>query len=240
MLNLIMVEDDKAAKERVEGYLEQFAKEKNVAYNLKWFQTAEDFLEGYDPSCDIVFLDIDLPNMDGMECAKALRKTDSEVTLVFITELKQLAVEGYEVDAADFIVKPVSYLGFATKFERLLKKNFTTRHATITIKSEGSLVRLAMNEIYYVDISRHDMVYHTTHGDYMTKGSLKKEEEMLKENNFFRCIHYCMINLRYVALIKGYTVTMRVGHDGAKKEIPIGRNQKAELVRALNNYLMKK
>ena len=240
MINLVMVEDDKTAKERIEGYLEQYAKEKDIEYRLKWYQTAEAFLENYDPSCDIVFLDIDLPQMSGMDCAKALRKTDSRVTLVFITELKQLAVEGYEVDASDFIIKPVSYLSFITKFERLLKKNFVSRHATIMIKSEGRFVRLALNEIYYVDIARHDMVYHTMHGDYMTRGSLRKEEAMLQENNFFRCINYCMVNLYYVSLIKGYTVTMRVGNSGETKEIPIGRKQKADLVRALNNYLMKK
>ena len=80
-----------------------------------------DFLEAYRPDFDLVFLDIELPLLNGIETARRLRELDSVVALVFITNMEQYAVNGYEVDALDFVVKPINYYRFSSMMRKALR-----------------------------------------------------------------------------------------------------------------------
>lgn len=122
MWKAAVVEDEREAAERIAEYLGRFGAENGETFDVSYYGDAEAFLAGYDPECDIVFMDIQLPDMSGMDAARALRAVDSEVTLVFVTSMVQYAVSGYEVSALDFIVKPVSYPNFAMKMKRVLRE----------------------------------------------------------------------------------------------------------------------
>ena len=80
-------------------------------------------MSDYKPVYDIIFLDIDMPTMNGIELAKYIRKMDGEVSIVFVTNMAKYAINGYEVDADDFIVKPVRYGNFKLKLDRVIKKH---------------------------------------------------------------------------------------------------------------------
>lgn len=123
MKNIAIIEDEEEALARIRGYLERFSSESGESFRIVVYGNAIDFLEKYKPNYDIVFMDIKLPNMDGMEAAKKLRALDRFVALVFVTNMKQFAVKGYEVDALDFIVKPVKYPDFVLKLQRVLARH---------------------------------------------------------------------------------------------------------------------
>ena len=112
MYQIISIEDDPAEAEVLRHHVERFSRENNVELSLTWLRTAADFLERHRPA-DLILMDIDLPGISGMEAATLLRSYDSETPLIFVTNLAQFAIKGYEVDALDFVVKPVGYHDFA-------------------------------------------------------------------------------------------------------------------------------
>lgn len=141
MLYAAIVEDEQDVADLIAGYLQKFGEENRIEIAYESFRNGIEFLEHYSPKFDIVFMDIQMPGIDGMQTAKELREVDKSVSLVFITNMAQFAIKGYEVDAVDFAVKPLSYFQFATKLKRII--GIVTRNKqSVCIKTEESLIAL--------------------------------------------------------------------------------------------------
>lgn len=121
MFHIAIVEDSRLDRSLLCEYIERYAKENGEICKISEYENAVNFLTGYKPVFDAVFLDIQMPYMDGMQAAKKLRELDPEVALVFITNMSNFAVHGYSVNAVDFVVKPVVYLNFAAMFAKVLR-----------------------------------------------------------------------------------------------------------------------
>ena len=115
-MNIAIVEDDGKEAEALLSYIKKYGEKSGTSFDVKIFSDAENFLESYKQGLDIVFMDIELPGMNGMDASKRLRALDRSVTLIFVTNMARFAVNGYEVGAFDFIVKPVTYGSFEIKF----------------------------------------------------------------------------------------------------------------------------
>ena len=152
MLQVALVEDSGDAAETVKAYLDRLSAEKGLECRLVWFDNPVNFLEKYSVDYDIIMLDIQMPGMNGMDLARKIRERNATVPLIFITNMAQYAIKGYEVDASDFIVKPVSYFDFALKFERVVKK--LDRAVTIRKSLSGTAVRSRILPLATSDISR--------------------------------------------------------------------------------------
>ena len=122
MIRVAVVEDEAVHADRLIACLRRYGRENDLAFSVARFSDAISFLETYRGGFDLVFLDIRMPGIDGMEAAKRLRGIDAAVQLVFVTSLVRYAVDGYAVGAADYIVKPFSYEVFALKLSRILRQ----------------------------------------------------------------------------------------------------------------------
>ncbi len=229
--HVAIVEDSPAEAELLRSYFARFTKEHGVEFTLTCFASGEEFLNKYRPAYDLVLMDIGLPGHNGMETAAALRERDRSVTLIFVTNMAQFAVKGYEVDAFDFVVKPVGYSNFALKLQRALNKLDTRRDSEVLVTLSDSMVRLSASQIKYIEISGHRMVYHTTDGELYAYGNLKEVEASLGGGMFARCNNCYLVNLNYVRAVQGHTVT--VGTD----ELQISRPRRKAFIQALNDYL---
>ena len=107
MIRIAVVEDEELYAEQLQNYISKYAEERKKQIKVTWFQDGEDIVSGYKGEYDIILLDIQMRFMDGMTAAEKIRELDSEVVLMFITNMIQYAVRGYEVDAMDYVVKPV-------------------------------------------------------------------------------------------------------------------------------------
>ena len=141
MINIAIVEDEKAASDVIRGYLDDFGKKSGEEFNVTVFRDAVAFLDNYKPVFDLVFMDILMPNMDGMRAAHKLREVDNFVLLIFITNMGDYAVKGYDVGAIAFIKKPVTYSDFELKMKRAVFTIRSRDEKVITVSSSGNRLR---------------------------------------------------------------------------------------------------
>ena len=151
---------------------------------------------------DIIFMDIQMQFMDGMAAAKRIRELDSEVIIMFITNMTNYAIMGYEVGALDYIVKPIDYFSFRKKIERAIEKVEKKKRPTITIRIKSEFIRLQTNDIYYIESDRHNLIHVTKKGVYISRASMQQAEERLVEYGFFRSNKSYLVNLQYIEAVK--------------------------------------
>lgn len=227
---IAVIEDSREEAARVERYFARFGQSCHIQFNITVFGDAESFLEHYKPVYDLVLMDIMLPGIDGMAASARLRKMDESVMLVFITNMFSFAVKGYEVNAFDFIVKPVNYSQFTMKMQRILPR-LTSNETEIVLNASGSIVRLRVSQIYYIESNAHRITYHTVSGKYEVYGSMKETEASLGSNAFARCNNSFLVNMNYVQAADGFTVNVN-GDD-----LPISRPRKKAFMEQLTSFL---
>ena len=231
VVNIAIIEDEQGAADLLTEHLRSFEKNEKVQFSITHFGSAITFLTNYRAVFDIVFMDIELPDLSGMDAAVKLREIDSSVILIFVTNLAQFAVKGYEVDALDFVVKPVSYYVLSLKLRRAIERLGRRGDAELKITVDDAIVRVKISDVKYIEVQGHKLVYHTAGGDLKTYGSLKKTEELLADANFERCNACYLVNLKYVTAIKGYTLFI------GSEELQISHAKRKDFVRTVNDYM---
>ena len=235
-MKIAIVEDDEQDRERLAGHIVRFFSDKETEHSEDLYTSPSEFLEHGTEEYQIVFLDIELPKMNGIELAHEFRKYNTAAILIFVTNYSAFAVDGYAVNALDYILKPVSYEDFVLTFERALQRlNSVPSYKQIVLRYGDSVERVSTAEIYYVEVIKHKLLYHTTKGDFEVRGVLKKAEEELEGEEFARCNNYCLVGLRYVQSVKGYALGVNVGTD-TPVEILISHPRKKDFMIELNRY----
>lgn len=233
-IKIAIVEDEEIASKTLKDMLIQNAREKNRDYQISIFENGIVFLSAKKLDFDIVFMDISMPGMDGLATAKKMRHANPECYLFFVTDLAQYAIKGYEVDAIDYIVKPVVYDHLKSRLDkvcRLLEEK--ANEPKLSIKTEEGLIALRPSSIQYVEIIDHRLYFHTDGGTHCSYGSLSEIEKNLPKSDFVRCNHCYLVNLRYVASIDKNFVTI------GENKLAISRTKKKMFVDAFTEYLGK-
>lgn len=159
-----------------------------------------------DPEPDIILLDIEMPEVDGMKAARRLRAAGVSAQILFVTNMAQYAIKGYEVGALDFLVKPVRYPVLAFKLRRAVELAERRRHRTVWVHATSGPVRLSTRKIIYVEVRGHRLVYHTTEGDLELWGTMRSAAELLAPLGFALCNVCYLVNLDHVTRLDGDTV----------------------------------
>lgn len=237
MIRIAMVEDDDEYINILTEHLNHYEKELGEKINLTVFRDGEDITEDYKADFDIILMDVEMRFMDGMTAAEEIRKTDSEVIIIFITNMPQYAINGYKVDALDYVLKPVSYFAFSQRIDRALTrlKRRNKKYITLTLKgSMGGVKKLDISKLCYIEVLNHDLIFYTTDGEFVSAGSMNEAEEMLDRlecRNFFRCSRCYLVNLEYVDNFQNNNAFI------GNNIVTVSRARKKAFLDALNNYI---
>ena len=234
MINCIIVEDELPAREELKYFLNEEKEIKLIAEFDNPLDTLN-FLENN--TADIIFLDINMPDMNGISLGKIITKMYPDMKIVFITAYKDYAVDAFEIKAFDYLLKPYS----ESRIKNLLKslvnvkteltasiKNSSLKK--ITVNSDERLYVISLNDIDYIEASEKETLIFSNQKKYVSKIKISKWEEMLKGDNFYRCHRSFIVNLdkiteieqwfnsSWIIKIKNYTTA-----------IPVSRNNIREL-----------
>lgn len=201
-----VVEDDPVFSKTIRDYLIRFGEENNVTFHIDAFSSPVMLLEKYQSEYDIIYMDIQMPDIDGMEAARRLRAIDQKVILIFVTNLAQYAIAGYEVSAFDYILKPVQYYSFAMKLTKALWQLDVKNEDALNVSTGVGSARIRVKDIKYIQVRGHMLTYYTHEGKYYSFGTLAECEQKLETKGFARCNNNYLVNMSYVKGIKGYTL----------------------------------
>ena len=231
MVRIAIAEDDPAYRATLEEYLDRYRRENGLEAEVTTFSDGLALTEGYRPVYDLLLLDIEMPNLDGMSAAEKIRSSDPEVVIIFITNMAQYAIKGYQVDALDYVLKPVSYAAFAFKLKKALAMVRRREGSDVVIHMAGGLRRMSADEIKYVEVVSHKLYLHTPDEVIAVPGTLRDMEAQLEERHFVRCNKCYLVNLRHVRQVRQNTV------DVGGEQLLISRTRKKEFLQALTDYL---
>lgn len=171
-----------------------------------------------------------MPSRNGIEASRVLRETNKTIVLLFVTNLAQYAIAGYEVDALDYILKPINYYSFKLKIQKALEAVHHLHGIMLTISGEHGPQYVRSTDVLYIEVQNHSLIYHTQYSDLTATGTLKRVENQLAEEGFFRCNYCYLVNLRHVDFLDGNTV-MVGGHP-----LQISRNRRKDFLQQMTGF----
>lgn len=198
MWNIAIIEDEEVMSNQIISYFNKYGEENNDSFSFAVFNNAETFLKNYDKEYSLILMDINLPGMNGMECVKKLREIDETVLVIFVTNLSQFAVDGYEVKAFDFIVKPISYYNFSLKLKRALSHLTSLNNYELVVTTKDNKYFININQLVYIEICNHTIIYHLVNEEIKRSGTLKSLYTNLKKHHFAFCNQCYLVNLAFV------------------------------------------
>lgn len=234
MHKVLIVEDYPDDAEALREAIERYGRAHGFEFDVTVSETASALAAG-SRSFDLVFLDIELPGTSGMDAATLMRSYDTSTPLIFTTSLSQYAVRGYEVDAAGFIVKPVTQPKLEMCMDKIAGRLRLAGADRVVVPVSGGVRVIPTNTIYYVELVRHDLVFHLTTDDepVRLRGTIKQlAEKAAGDGPLLRISSGCIVNMDYVRLIKGPEVQMANGD-----VLPLSRARRREAVEAFSSYL---
>ncbi|MCD8382333.1 MAG: LytTR family DNA-binding domain-containing protein [Clostridiales bacterium] len=231
-MNVAIVEDQYGDREILLRYLRQYEKKNMLSFDIRLYSDGLSFLEQYRCDCAVIFMDIEMPLLNGMETARRLRELDDEAGLVFVTNVAQYAVEGYTVQAAGYLLKPVAYYQFSVMLEKILAAQDRRARSELLLPVGSDLVRLNAAAVTYIEVRNHWLYYHCVDGgEKVVRGTIGEAEQRLAPLGFARCNQSFLVNMKYVERVSSDTVLI------AGERLPVSRSRRKPFLQALTDYL---
>lgn len=230
-MNVAICDDCREYLDRIEQLLEPYVEANSL--KISRFISGEEFLDSVkkDSAYDIIFLDIEMAQISGIEAASKIRETESNSIIIFITSHISYVSDTFRLSAFQFLLKPIDEEAFRLDFERALQE-YKSRHEQYIVRWRDVYCVLEYGEIFYIEAYNRHLFIYTETERYECVGKLTEDSEKLKPYHFARCHQGYLVNLNKIKRInKAY---IKLKND---KEIPISRRYRAGVMEAFNLYL---
>ena len=231
LMRIAIVDDNAADRAQLSECLSHYFSETGAEYETTVFTDAASFLSSYRYEYDFIILDIDMPGLSGNDAAKQLRERDPHVTLMFVTNMPQYAIEAYAVEAMDYVLKPISYPDFHLKMKKAERYILRNADAPLLLQTANGAVQCRTSEIRYIESRQHYLFYHTAAEAYRVRGKLSAIEASLLPYHFVRSGESYLVNLAYLSAVEGNDIVV------AGERLPLSRRFRASFLSAFTRYM---
>lgn len=238
MLTCVIVEDEFPAREELKYFL---TKHKEISLEKEFENPIDSLKYLQENKVDVVFLDINMPELDGMSLGKILTKLNPNIKIIFITAYRDYAAEAFEIKAFDYLLKPYSEKRITEVLNNLtmIKDNSPTKEVEkinkVTVFLDEKMVVLSLDEIYYIEVSEKESLVYTQNEIYTSKLKISKWEEILPKNKFYRTHRAYIVNLDKIKEVEPWfngTFVLKI--QDLKFKIPVSRNNIKEFKELLS------
>lgn len=231
MIEIAIVEDEDLYVDQLTEYIDRYSMESGYDINITRFYDGDEITRDYRGDYDIIMMDIQMKFMDGMSAAEKIRELDKEVIILFITNMTQYAIRGYQVDALDYMVKPIEYFSFSQKLDRAIDRMKCQDLSFISIPVEDGIQKLDISKIYYVESQGHNLIYKTKRNVFISRGTMKDLEDILQKYGFFRSNKGYLVNMAHVDGVQDNCCVI------GDEQLPISRARRKQFMDAMANYM---
>lgn len=231
MITFALCDDEPSMLHELAARLSDFMEQKQFPFQILCFESGKAVLDS-DMNFDILFLDIQMERPDGMETADLLRQRGFHGPLIFITVLKEWVFDSFEVQAFDYLVKPLDHNRFQKTLERALKVLEQSSSKHLIVQKGGASQVIPFSEIMYCEVISRKIYLHCNNGETIDYYQRLESLEQKLDGRFFRCHRSYLVNLDYV----------RGRHDGLVflsdgRKLPLSRLREQEFTKALLIYM---
>ena len=231
LVRILVVEDSDQEAAALLECLKRYERLHDQPFVITRATTAFELIDSV-PDADIIFMDIGLPGINGMEAAGILRSNGVRTPIIFITSLAQYAASSYEVDALDFMVKPVRYESFALRMDRALRVTRRTLGRSIMVKTKDGMRVMPVTSVTAITVDGHTINYHLADGTvFASRGSMGKVAKSLEGSPFVMVTSGALVNMDFVRTVNALGVKLSTG-----EEYPISRPKRKDALREIANY----
>lgn len=231
MLHIAVCDDEESFVQNLKEQLMRYAQECAQQIRVTVFYDGSELVNGYDPSIDLVFLDIQMNQMDGLAAAERIRQMDGEVGIIFLTTLTRYALEGYKYQATNYIIKPMKYARLKAEMDRWMQRRPAKESPSLVVVNDSGRYRVLLKELKYVETFNRNLLLHTEKENILCYRSMKEMERELAGSGFVRCHTSYIVNLSYVKGVKKLEIELL---DGA--QLPISQPKRKEFMEKLTEY----
>ena len=232
MIKFAICDDEPLMAQELAGHLVDYMKENLItAYSLSSFSDGRALLDAID-RFDVIFLDIQMEQPDGMETAKLLRRRGDHSLLVFVTVLKELVFDAFQVEAYDYLLKPLDRARFKQTMERVLRSLDRKTAEDIVIQRGTGCEVVLLSDIVYCEVLGRKIYLHKHDGTVSDYYDKLEDLERRVDGRFFKCHRSFLVNLDYVRGCQDGQVLLAQG-----ERIPASRLRERELTQALLRYM---
>lgn len=226
-MKVAIVEDETPHAEALQDLLRQWSKEHQVLIDVALFDSGEAISSACEDPFDLVFMDIQMDGMNGISAARQLRQQGFHGQLVFLTSFSEYVFDGYEVQALNYLMKPVSYEKIAKCMDYVEQKLHDDHY---TFRDHDSVTRIAYSKIIYFCSANHYTQIITTEGDFRQRESLQIVFSHLP-SRFLFCHRTIIVNMEHVSKLKGRELALSNG-----VIVPISQTYLQDVRSALMSY----
>ncbi|MFV0451978.1 MAG: LytR/AlgR family response regulator transcription factor [Propioniciclava sp.] len=232
MIRVGIVDDHAPSRATLRALLARYSQENSALFAITEFTDGADLIASYRPEFDILLLDVEMPLVDGFDAAHRVREVDPKVIIIFVTNLAQFAIKGYEVAAQSYLVKPVRYFAFAGEISRALSRIRESAPKVVVVNVGGTLTRMDTSQIVYVESAKHRITFHLFDGEFSFSSTLKSVEELLDGKGFYRSNNCYLVNMSHVESVEQTACTMADG-----SVLAVSRPRRKGFLDALTDHL---
>lgn len=229
-MKLAIVEDNPQENSYLKELVKEYCTNNKIDPEITTYPSAEDFFATWPMELDVLFLDIMLEEMNGIQIAERIRQSNERVIIIFTTSNPQFSLAGYAVDALDYIIKPVSKEILFRSLDKAIHRLRASYHDFFTINNNDGYFVINTMDIYYIEMLNRKLIIHTKSGPINCLRSLQYMEEQLPDT-FFRCHSAFLVNLHAVESVQGSDIVV------AGNTIPISKHRRKDFIRALTDFV---